>query len=308
MATFWWVIYDIVLGIAGFWSLGRTLTRNEKFSLALLIVVGLGIAVYSGYSDYEDSQRVAYLEQKVSQLSNGQAFNTGQLNVIGRMNGKTLEMLAGKTSVDPSAGPDAVASAAARKIDDLAAELGDLKRQMKGLEWPAISPASKAKLQAVFGKVAPLSISVMCNESDCRTLAENIRDVAKAISQESRILSDTVVGAASGIILYGPEEKRDACNEIADAIRDAVQFPVIVQTERVPASNQPPHFNLVIGRKPRVEDVIVGQGPNPPTAGSFRQGDIWRNSQATPGGIFGWIYACPDPAQCSWKPYGSISL
>lgn len=238
MATFFWIFYEIILGVVGFWSLERALTRNEKFGIALLVIVGLAVATYSGYSEHADSQRVAELEQQVSQLSKGQAFNTGQLNVIGRMNGRTLELLAGKTSVDASAGPDAVANAAAKKIDELAKEVEGLKRQALQSEWLALNGDQSTTLRAALKAMVPASFMVACNETDCRKLAESIRDSATASGLQSRILDDTVEGsAASGMILYGPDDKRDDCNRIANIITIAVKFPVIVHTEKVSVTN-----------------------------------------------------------------------
>jgi hypothetical protein len=308
MPTFLWIVYDIVLGIAGFWSLDRALTRNERFGLALLMVAGLGLATYSGYSDYADSQRIANLEQQVGRLSNGQAFNTGQLNAIGRMNGATLDLLAGKTSLDPSAGPDAVAKAAAKKIDDLAKEVEGLKRQAMEGEWPALDADQSATLRATFKAIVPASFNIACNESDCRKLAESIRDAATASGLQSRILDDTVAGSsASGMLLYGPDKKRDSCDRVADTIKTAVKFPVIVHTEKGQA-NAATNYNLIIGRKPRIEDIVVGEGSAPPTTGSFREGDIWRNAQPKPGGTLGWIWVCDDSGKCAWNAYGPISL
>ena len=74
MPTAAWVIYDIILGVVGFWFLERTLTSNEKRVVALLVIVGIAVATYSGYSDHQDSERMATSENKVMQLSEGQAF------------------------------------------------------------------------------------------------------------------------------------------------------------------------------------------------------------------------------------------
>lgn len=300
MATALWVIYDIALFVVGFWFLERNLTLKERNVIAGFAALGLAIAVYSGYSDYEQS---AVIES----LKNGQAYNTGQLNTIGQLSGKTLDLLAGKTDANPKAGADVVASAAAAKIDDLAHKVEDLTRQMKEGQWAPLTPEQWASLKAVFKSGGPASIFIFCNESDCRTLAENIRDAARDAGDESRIISDSYGGfAASGISLFGPLEKHDFGRRLADAIRNAVNSPVIGETAQTPASNQPPHYNLIIGRKPRIEDA-VGQGPNPPTNGSFRQGDIWRNAQPKPGGTLGWIWVCDSSGNCAWREYAGIS-
>jgi hypothetical protein len=129
MATALWVFYDVFWGIAGFWALDRALTRNERFLVALLVVVGIGVATYSGYSDYESSQQISRLEQRVDDLSRGQAFSTGQLNGIGQVSGKTLDLLANKSNANPSAGADAVASAAVARITQLEHEVSHLLEQ-----------------------------------------------------------------------------------------------------------------------------------------------------------------------------------
>ena len=56
------------------------------------------------------------------------------------------------------------------------------------------------------------------------------------------------------------------------------------------------------------KSAIVGEGPSPPASGSFRAGDIWRNTEPRPGGTLGWIWVCDGSGKCAWNEYGPISL
>jgi RsiW-degrading membrane proteinase PrsW (M82 family) len=71
MPTFLWVMYDIALGIVGFFFLDRSLTKKEWSVVIGLLLVGIVIAVYSGYSDIEADALIVSLKQ-------GRAYNTGQ--------------------------------------------------------------------------------------------------------------------------------------------------------------------------------------------------------------------------------------
>jgi hypothetical protein len=178
MPTVFWVVYDIVLGIAGFWTLGRALTRNEKYGIAVLVILGLGVAIYSGYSDYSDSVQIASLNDRVEQLTRGQAFNTGQLSGIGQMSGKTLELLAGKSDVNPNSA-DAVAHAAIAKIDDLSKTVSELEKyrnEHEAEEWPALTENQQeewgAALSPLAGKIQ--ETVVVTFDSRAERLAESI--------------------------------------------------------------------------------------------------------------------------------------
>src|SRR5690348_17850111 len=105
MATALWVFYDIALGVVGFFFMDRKLTAKEKIVIAGLVVVGLAIAVYSGYSDHEDSVLMSSLKQ-------GQDFSKGQLDVIGKI-------LGSKLTLAPDTNAAVIANAAASKIDAL---------------------------------------------------------------------------------------------------------------------------------------------------------------------------------------------
>jgi hypothetical protein len=90
MATALWVIYDIALGIVGFWFLERKLTRNENIAITGLVLMGLVIAIYSGYSDYQTSMQMTSLEK-------GQEFTKGQLDTIAKMLGSSKAVPAEST-------------------------------------------------------------------------------------------------------------------------------------------------------------------------------------------------------------------
>lgn len=138
--TFAWVIYEIIVLI---WTefLSRELSPWEKM---VLVALGIGVAIYGGHSEYQDSLQMSALNSTVKQmaqkldhtsaelansqnklkdatdkLANGQAYNTGQLSALGQMSSETLEMLANKSNANSSAGAEAVASAAVARITQL---------------------------------------------------------------------------------------------------------------------------------------------------------------------------------------------
>ncbi len=105
MATALWVVYDIIVFVVGFWFMERQLTAKEKVVIAGLVAVGLTIAGYSGYSDYQDSVLMSSLKQ-------GQDFSKGQLDAISKI-------LGSKLTLAPDTNAAIVANAAASKIDAL---------------------------------------------------------------------------------------------------------------------------------------------------------------------------------------------
>jgi hypothetical protein len=96
MSTALWIVYDIILGVIGYFFLERPLTRKEWRRIALLVVIGLGVAAYSGNSDYQGSKQIDKLQGTIDELSKTQAFNTGQLAALG--------ILARQTGTNPKAG------------------------------------------------------------------------------------------------------------------------------------------------------------------------------------------------------------
>ena len=141
MVTMLWVIFDIIAVLVGLWFMGRPLRRKEKIAIAGFIFARIGIAVYGGNSEREDAERMAALQQQVTDLSKGQAFNTGQLSAIGQLSAKTLEFLASKSDANPKAGPDAIVHAASAKIDQLERELAKMK------EHRHLSEAEKGEMR-----------------------------------------------------------------------------------------------------------------------------------------------------------------
>lgn len=74
MVTASWVLFDLIMVI---WTsfLTREISTREKLVIAM---IGIGVAVYGGYSEHRDSDLMSSLKQ-------GQDFTKGQLNVIGKL-------------------------------------------------------------------------------------------------------------------------------------------------------------------------------------------------------------------------------
>lgn len=134
MPTALWILYDVVLAIAGVWTLDRPLKRNEKCAVALLVALGVAVAAYSGYSDHANNERISALQRELDTVKNGQSFNTGQLNALSKIDAGTLKLLAGKTGKNVQAGANAVANAAVAKIDALGTKVGELQNQLAHLQ------------------------------------------------------------------------------------------------------------------------------------------------------------------------------
>jgi hypothetical protein len=127
MATALWVFFDIFCFLLGFLALDRPLTRNERYVIGLLVVAGIGVALFSGYGDYKSSRQIDRLEQRVETLSQGQAFNTGQLNELGQIGMKQLGFLAKQSDASPTASAEKVLKAASDKIVQLQTQVTALK-------------------------------------------------------------------------------------------------------------------------------------------------------------------------------------
>ncbi len=165
MATALWVIYDIVLFLAGFLVLDRNLTQKEKVVIASLALVGLVMAAYSGYSDYEDSALI-------SSIKEGQLYNTGQLDALAKLDATALNTLAAKSGTDPKAGANAVANAAASKIEKLTQELGAFEER----EWPILKPETIANLAQLLSKAGKHQVNFSpCATHDCDLFQDGFR-------------------------------------------------------------------------------------------------------------------------------------
>jgi hypothetical protein len=170
--------------------------------------------------------------------------------------------------------------------------------------WLPLTPEKAERLTRTLKSTGVESLPISCNQDDCQALAASVSEAAKGAGAASRVLSGTVEGIASGIWLLASASDRSKADQIAKAIQTATNFPVIVQFTQNPTIS----YSLIIGTRPRLADVILGEGPNPPSTGSFLPGDIWRNSKPEPGGTFGWIWVCDQANKCSWNAYGAISL
>jgi hypothetical protein len=170
--------------------------------------------------------------------------------------------------------------------------------------WLPLTPDKAESLTSALKSIGVESFPISCNQDDCQALAASVSDAAKAAGAGSRVLSGTVEGIASGLWLLASANDKSKADQIAKAIQIATNFPVILQFTQNPSIS----YSLIIGTRPRLADVIIGEGPAPPSTGSFLPGDIWRNSKPEPGGTLGWIWVCDQVGKCSWNAYGAISL
>jgi hypothetical protein len=222
MATAFWVIYDIMLFVVGFWFMERELTRKERVVIAGLAVMGLAVAGFSAYSGQQD-------DNLISSLRDGQEFTKGQLDAIGAI-------LGNKLSLSPDTNAAVIANAAANKIDALEASL----RQH---EWPLMK--SPETLGLVLKTIdGPHRLSIDCNDDDCMALADEIDNTAKAAGWDSRVVVGTIDGIGNGLWFYGPSQLKSATDRLGEALRTATGFPV-------ETGNSGDEFFIVVGRKPR---------------------------------------------------------
>lgn len=257
MPTFYWVVYDIVLGLVGFWLLDRELNRNEKYFVALLAVIGLAIAMYTGYSDRQDSQSISALQKSVAELSNRQEFGIGQANVISQIDAKTLGLLAAESNIDPHTGANAVASAATTKIEGLKGELGNLQNQVKSLqtfrnahEWPVPSLHDQQAFTQSLKGLGPHALVISCGDNDCEALSEALTIAAKGTKtwsiQNDAGGTDTV--GLVGVMIECPPGKGGAFpKQLQRAIQGILHAEILLQVTPM----EPPTCDLAIGRKPR---------------------------------------------------------
>ena len=157
MPTVAWILYGIFVAVLGFYTLGRELTSREWKVVAAVLFVGLGVAAYSGYSDYSDRVETKALHNQVNELQQIQAYNTGQLSTLGQMSAETLNMVATKAGTSPNTGVDAVASAAVSKIDELSKQVASLEAHVT---TPVISPQSEAQIIDALKSAGPQPMSV----------------------------------------------------------------------------------------------------------------------------------------------------
>jgi hypothetical protein len=80
MVTASWVFYDIVVFVVGFYFMDRRLTTREKGVVTFLVLIGIAVAVYGGYSDYRDSKAASSLANQVEYLKRQQADNQNAEN------------------------------------------------------------------------------------------------------------------------------------------------------------------------------------------------------------------------------------
>jgi hypothetical protein len=188
MVTALWVLFDTIVV---WWTslLERKLTQLEKM---VLLLIGLSVAIYGGYSEHADS-------------------NT-QANIIA-----TLEAIASKVGVSPNTTPAQLGTATIAQIDALKKRLANLENQ----RWPSLdSHALAGQLQTLGRFEVCVSADDSC--SDCLDLKE-------AFLSAEKLVNWPVCGSDSGSIswqprdgiwIYAYERDQDNARHIADVLEN----------------------------------------------------------------------------------------
>jgi hypothetical protein len=145
MVTALWVLFDLVV----VWRtdlMTKPLSTTDK---AVLVLIGVGVAIFGGISEYRDSN-------KMDQLVADSSFAKGQLSALST----TLGTLAAKSGAGTNDSAVTIAQTAAAKIDKLQgqiAALQDYKTQHEADEWPALSTSEQEQWRIAL---APLAAKV----------------------------------------------------------------------------------------------------------------------------------------------------
>jgi hypothetical protein len=172
MPTAAWIAYDIIVAVLGYIASDRTLTRREKGVVAVVIIAGLGVAAYSGYSDYSDHRDNEALHKQINDMQRTQAYNTGQLDVLAKIDVKTLGLLADRVGTAPVVGASTIAEAAVRKIDAL-------QNVINRYVLPRSLTAEQSKIMSSFLSKNPsqtAAVVIAKNDDEVRRYAADIEN------------------------------------------------------------------------------------------------------------------------------------
>jgi hypothetical protein len=144
MVSALWIAFGLLVAIRALMT--RQLTKTE---MAVWAFFALVIAVFSVYLDHQDSVQLSALRRTVadtsSQLNDAKdqlaSISKGQPGINGKIDAQTLKLLASRADTSPNAGANAVASAAANKIEELS-------KQVLALEAHTVTPAIPANVEA----------------------------------------------------------------------------------------------------------------------------------------------------------------
>lgn len=171
LVTALWIAFDVAISVRMSRVTGPITKSEARGWVALGVVLAL-IYLAAGYGDYtsmtlltsqvsqtqkqlRDTQ--AQLKNACDELTKGQAYNTGQLDVLGKIGAKELELLANKTNVSPNAGANVVASAAVSRIDELSKQVA--ARQAHTMA-PVIPANVEAQIESSLRAAGPHPVSV----------------------------------------------------------------------------------------------------------------------------------------------------
>lgn len=199
--------------------------------VATLVVLGLAIAGYSGYSDHEDSVLT-------SSLKEGQDFTKGQLSAIGKM----LDSPNLQTGNDLKERPE--------KLTNDNRGLAAKKAQIAAYDWQRLQPFEIGDLRNRFARLGHYPVSVVWgSDGSSYGLAVDPGDACRdarwtACTPEK--LPDSV--EAIGITVHWQAGYQPIAKAIADSLKGVIGVPVVAAP--VPESNLKESLEVMVGRKP----------------------------------------------------------
>jgi glucan phosphoethanolaminetransferase (alkaline phosphatase superfamily) len=66
MDTALWIGYDIFVFAVGYWLVERKLTRREKWTIGIVVLIGLAVAAFGGHSEYQQTAQIEFLQKTVA--------------------------------------------------------------------------------------------------------------------------------------------------------------------------------------------------------------------------------------------------
>jgi glucan phosphoethanolaminetransferase (alkaline phosphatase superfamily) len=67
MDTALWIAYDIFVFAVGYWLMERKLTRREKWTIGVVVLIGLAVAAFGGHSEYQQTAQIDSLQNAVAE-------------------------------------------------------------------------------------------------------------------------------------------------------------------------------------------------------------------------------------------------